>query len=398
MQIAEVELAIYPDDCDTFGQVSQSAFLRLFERARWEGLSPHLGADIFQRYGCWPTVRKTIIDFHAPVHFGDRLRFQQSLIHLGRTSLTIRQTARRGPAATLIATAEFVLVYVDREGQPVPVPPEVARAFKVEPSSEPIDRLTVNGVRLAIESRGNGPAVLFLHGFPLDRTMFRHQLDTLSGFRRIALDLRGMGQSDAPDLGYSMSTYAEDVMAVLDALGEERVVVCGLSLGGYVAFELVRRFRHRVRGLILMDTRAEADSVEGRKARDTLIGRVRELGPIAAAEAMLPRFFASTVPEETIQRVRELILRTPVAGIVGALTAMRERPDSTSILPTLVGVPTLVLVGRDDIITPPAIAQAMASVIPEARLVEIPGAGHLPSIEQPVPTTRAILKFLQGLR
>jgi pimeloyl-ACP methyl ester carboxylesterase len=207
-----------------------------------------------------------------------------------------------------------------------------------------------------------------------------------------------MGSSDAPDLGYSMATYADDVAALIDALGEERVVLCGLSMGGYVAFEFLRRFRHRVRGLVLVDTRAEADSAEGRKARDALVAKVREQGAIAAAEAMLPRFFTAAVPTDIIQTVRDMILRTPVSGIIGALVAMRDRPDSTAMLPTLVGLPTLVVVGQEDVITPPPLAHAMASAIPEARLVEVPGSGHLPCIEQPVPTTRAVLKFLQSLK
>jgi pimeloyl-ACP methyl ester carboxylesterase len=321
----------------------------------------------------------------------------QALVHHGRTSFTMRQTARRASDSALVATAEFVFVCIDREGRPVPVPEEVGEYFQARPNTEPADRLTVNGVRLAVEHRGSGPAILFVHGFPLDHTIWQHQVDTLTGYRRIAPDLRGMGQSDAPDLGYSMSTYAEDLLGLLDTLGEGEVVLCGLSLGGYIAFEFVRRWRERVRGLILVDTRAEADSTEGRKARDALIGRVREQGAIAAAEAMLPRFFTPQVSPEIIERVRTTILRTPVPGIVGALSAMRERPDSTPLLETLTGVPTLVLVGAEDMITPPTVAQSMAAAIPGARLMEIPAAGHLCCIEQPVPTTRAILKFLQSL-
>jgi pimeloyl-ACP methyl ester carboxylesterase len=340
-------------------------------------------------------VRKTVIDYLAPAFPGDVLRVHQALVHHGRTSFTMRQTARRASDGALVATAEFVFVCINREGRPVPVPEEVGEHFQARPSSEPADRLSVNGVRLAVEQRGTGPAILFVHGFPLDRTVWQHQLDSLTGYRRIAPDLRGMGQSDAPDLGYSMSTYAEDLVGILDVIGEGQVVLCGLSLGGYVAFELLRRWRERVRGLILMDTRAEADSAEGRRARDALIGRVREQGALAAAEAMLPRFFTPQVSPEIIERIRTMILRTPVSGIVGALSAMRERPDSTALLETLTGIPTLVLVGAEDMITPPPIAQAMATAIPGARLMEIPGAGHLPCVEQPVPTTRAILKFLQ---
>lgn len=397
MNLAEVEQTVYPDDCDAFGHLGHASFLRVFERARWDVMAAGPGMDVFVRQGAWPAVRKTVIDFHAPALPGDVLRIQQTWIHQGRTSFTMRQTARRAGDGTLIATAEFVFVCIDREGRPVPVPSEVGEFFQSRPSSEPSDRMTVNGVSLAVELRGSGPAVLFVHGFPLDRNIWRHQLDTLTGYRRIAPDLRGMGRSDAPDLGYSMATYAEDLVALLDALGEGPVVLCGLSLGGYVAFEFLRRWRERVRGLILVDTRAEADSAEGRRARDALIGRVREQGALAAAEAMLPRFFTPQVSADIIERVRTTILQTPVPGLVGALSAMRERPDSTPLLETLTGIPTLVLVGAEDAITPPAIAQGMAAAIPGARLMEIPGAGHLPIIEQPVPTSRAILKFLQAL-
>ena len=401
MRPNEVEQVVYPDDCDAFGHLNQAAFLRVFERARWDVLGQGPGMDVFARTGLWPAVRKTVIDYLAPAYPGDVLRVHHALVHLGHTSFTMRQTARRAADDTLIASAEFVFVCVDREGRPVPVPRDMGEFFQAPAPApgDPVDRMSVNGVQLAVERRGNGsePAVLFIHGFPLDRTIWDHQLDGLTGFHRIAPDLRGMGRSEAPDLGYSMGTYAEDLGGILDAIGVSRVVLCGISLGGYIAFEFLRRWRERVRGLILMDTRAEADSVEGRKSREALIGRIRDQGPIAAAEAMLPRFFTPQVSPDIIERIRTMILRTPVAGLVGALSAMRERPDSSSLLPTLTGIPTLVMVGAEDMITPPAVAQTMASAIPGARLMEIPGAGHLPCVEQPVPTTRAVLKFLQGL-
>lgn len=399
MRPTEVEQVVYPDDCDAFGHLNQAAFVRVFERARWDLLANGPGMDVFTRHGAWPAVRKTVIDYLAPAFAGDRLVIDHAMAHLGRTSFTMRQSARRTGDGVLIATAEFVFVCIDRDGRPIAVPRELAEHFEAGPRSQPVDRISVNGVQLAVDQRGSGtgPAVLFIHGFPLDHTVWDHQLDTLTGSHRIAPDLRGMGGSEAPDLGYSMSTYAEDLVGILDAIGEARVVVCGLSLGGYVAFELLRRWRERVRGLILMDTRPEADTAEGRRAREALIGKVREQGAIAAAEAMLPRFFTTRVSPEIIERVRTMILRTPVAGLVGALAAMRDRPDSTSLLSTLGGIPALVLVGAEDAITPPHLAQAMVAAIPGARLMEIPGAGHLPCIEQPVSTSRAILKFLQGL-
>ncbi|MFN0177545.1 MAG: alpha/beta fold hydrolase [Gemmatimonadales bacterium] len=398
MRETAIELTVSPDDCDGAGTVGFAAFVRFFERAKWEHFRVGPGQDVFERHGLVVVVRRSVVDFHLPVRPGDPLRVSAAVTHLGRTSLTMRHLARRVGDELVAATAEFVLVCVDRVGQPQPLPKELSEEYPAPAGTQPIDRVSVNGVNLAIEVEGTGPAVVFLHGFPLDRTIWRHQLETLTGYRRVAIDLRGMGQSDAPDLGYSMGTYADDVAGVLDSLGESQVVLCGLSMGGYIAFEFVRRYRARLRGLVLMGTRAEADSAEGRKARDSLVAKVRDQGTVAAAEAMLPRFFTPGVPRAIIERVRDMILRAPVAGVVGALTAMRDRPDSSPQLGELTGMPCLVVVGQEDVITPPAISRGMAKAIPDARLVEIPGAGHLPGIEQPVPTTRAILKFLQSLR
>jgi YbgC/YbaW family acyl-CoA thioester hydrolase len=263
-----IDLPVYPDECDAFGHLNQASFLTLFERARWEMLIRGPGMDVFTRAGAWPAVRKAIIDYHAAAFPGDVLRFHQALTHHGRTSFTMRQTARRLKDDALLATAEFVFVCIDRDGRPMPVPAEFGAFMRAPPERGDMQRLTVNGVSLAVEVRGEGPAVLFVHGYPFDHTIWRDQIDALDGYRRIALDLRGMGRSDAPDLGYSMGIYAADIAALLDVLGIEDVVLCGLSMGGYVIFEFLRGWRHRVRGVVLMDTRAEADGAEARRARD----------------------------------------------------------------------------------------------------------------------------------
>ena len=394
----EIDLTVYPDECDAFGHLNQASFLSLFERARWEMLARGPGMDVFTRASAWPALRKTVIDYHAAAFPGDVLRFHQALTHHGRTSFTMRQTARRVKDDTLIATAEFVFVCVDRDGRPIPVPPEFGEFMQARPASGNAQRLTVNGVSLAVEVRGEGPVVLFVHGYPLDRTIWRDQIDDLEGYRRIAPDLRGMGQSDAPDLGYGMGTYAADLAALLDALGVDDVVLCGLSMGGYVIFEFLRRWRQRVRGLMLVDTRAEADGAEVRRARDAAAAMARESGAGAIAEAMLPKMLAAGTAArepELAGRVARMMAATPVAGIVGALAAMRDRPDSTSLLPTLAGLPTLVIVGEEDVLTPPDGARRMAATIPGARLVIVPGAGHLPPVERPSETTAAMREFLR---
>jgi 3-oxoadipate enol-lactonase len=394
----EIDLTVYPDECDAFGHLNQASFLSLFERARWEMLARGPGMDVFTRAGTWPAVRKTVIDYHAAASPGDVLRFHQALTHRGRTSFTMRQTARRSTDDTLIATAEFVFVCINREGRPIPVPDEFGAFMSVRAAGDDAQRLTVNGVNLAVEVRGEGPAILFVHGYPLDRTIWRDQIDSLEGYRRIAPDLRGMGQSDAPDLGYGMGIYADDLAALLDALGINEVVLCGHSMGGYVIFEFLRRWRHRVRALILMDTRAEAESTEGRRARDAAAATARDGGAGAVGGAMLPKMLAPGSEErapELVDRVRRMMAATPVAGMIGALAAMRDRHDSTGLLPTLAHLPTLVLVGEEDAHAAPDVARRMAALIPGARLVVIPGAGHLPPVERPSETTAEIREFLR---
>jgi 3-oxoadipate enol-lactonase len=401
MALPEIDLVVYPDECDAFGHLNQASFLSLFERARWEMLLRGPGMDVFTRAAAWPALRKTVIDYRAAAFPGDVLRFQQALTHHGRTSFTMRQTARRVRDETLIASAEFVFVCIDRDGRPMPVPAEFTAFMHARrETSDNVQRLMVHGVNLAVEVRGEGPALLLVHGYPLDRTMWRAQVEGLEGYQRIAPDLRGMGQSDAPDLGYGMNIYAADLAALLDALGIDEVVLCGLSMGGYIAFEFLRHWRPRVRGLVLMDTRADADSAENRRGRDSAAATARDGGAEAIAEALMPKLLApSTLNEhpETVERVRQMIVSTPVAGIVGALAAMRDRPDSEALLPTLGDIPTLVMVGDADTATPPDRARAMAKAIPGARLSIIPGAGHLPPLEQPGEVTQQLREFLGSI-
>lgn len=401
MASAEVDLTVYHDECDAYGHLNQAAVFALFERARWEALARGPGMDLFDRHNVMAFVRKATVEYHAPAFPGDVLRFAQTLVHLGRTSFTLRQTARRLKDDTLIASAEIVLVTVSTQGGPVPVPDAIAEVMADRPLPGNLKRIAVNGVNLAVDVRGTGPAILFIHGYPFDHSIWEHQLAGLDGWTRIAPDLRGMGQSDAPDLGYSMTTYADDLLALLTTLGVERVVLCGLSMGGYIAFEILRRAPERVRGLIIVDSRAEADTAEGRRGRDADAARVREGGAAAIAEIMLPKTFATRTLEQQVplvERVRRMMVATPQAGLLGAIAALRDRPDSFPLLRTLIALPALVVVGEEDRITPPDRAQAMVDALPDGELVMIPGAGHLSPMERPEAVTGAITSFLTGLQ
>jgi pimeloyl-ACP methyl ester carboxylesterase len=241
---------------------------------------------------------------------------------------------------------------------------------------------------------------VFIHGFPFDRTMWRHQLAGLSRWKRVALDLRGAGASSAPADGYSVARYADDVVQVLDALGIDRAVVCGLSLGGYILFDLLRRHAGRIRAAVFCNTKATADSPEARRGRDEMAALAEREGVGAVAERLLPQLLApATVAAQpdVVTHVRDMIGRTPLPGLVGALRALRDRPDSTPMLGSI-EVPVLAVAGADDKIAPVDVMRAMAAAIPGAQFAVIPAAGHLAPLEQPLATSRVVADFLDAVR
>ncbi len=396
-----VDLTVYPFECDAFGHLNEASFLALFERARWDALAKGPGMDLFKRNQVWPAVRKVTVEYRAGAFPGDVLSIETVVTDRGTTSFTMQHVAKRASDGALVAEATLVFVCIDRAGRPTPIPDEVARVLGGPRGTarDPL-RVSAGGADLAVEVRGEGAPILFIHGFPFDRTVWRHQLAGLSRWKRIAPDLRGAGASSAPADGYSVARYADDIVQVLDALGLERAVVCGLSLGGYVLFELLRRHPGRVRAAVFCSSKAAADSAEARRGRDEMAALAEREGSRAVAERLLPQLLAAATfaaQPDVVAHVREMIERTPVPGLVGALRALRDRPDSTSMLGAI-GVPSLVVAGQDDKIAPADGLRAMAEAIPSARFAVIPAAGHLAPLEQPLATSRALADFLDGLR
>jgi pimeloyl-ACP methyl ester carboxylesterase len=256
----------------------------------------------------------------------------------------------------------------------------------------------INGIRLAYEEygRGNPLALLLIHGFPLDGRMWRGQIAALSEVAHVIVpDLRGHGRSEVPPGPYTMEQHADDMAALLDHVGVERAVIGGLSMGGYVVFAFWRRYRTRVRGLTLLDTRAEPDSEDARANRDASMRKVQADGAAAFAEDMLPRVLAPTSLADPgiADEARRIMAGQSVGGIVGALGGLRDRSDSRPLLPEI-GVPVLVVGGAEDTLTPPADMETMAAAMPDAQVVIIPRAGHLSPLEQPAAVSEALIHFL----
>lgn len=248
---------------------------------------------------------------------------------------------------------------------------------------------------------GRGLPVVFLHGFPHDRTLWSHQRIALaSRLRCIVPDLRGFGESEGT--AHDMDTFADDVVGVLDRLDIEEAAVCGLSMGGYITMAMWRRHPERIRAIVLCDTRAAADSDEQRAARNAAIAKVRAEGAAAIARDQLEKMVGKDTHAhrpDVVDTMRAMMSRQSVAGMTGALQALRDRPDSRQTVASMT-VPTLVIVGEDDVITPPAEAHAMMSLLPaeaNARLEIIEGAGHVSCIERPAAVTHALADFLAAL-
>lgn len=243
---------------------------------------------------------------------------------------------------------------------------------------------------------------VLLHAFPLSAAMWEPQLQHVpDGWRFIAPDLRGFGgSSDSdPNDGESMDEYASDVIALLAELGINRAVIGGLSMGGYATFAILRRDPHLAEALVLADTRVGADSPEGRANRRGMIALVDREGPSGVAREMIPKLLGKTTRDTNPQVepvVRHLINRQSPLAIRGGILRMMQRPDSTPLLSTTT-VPTLVIVGAEDEITPPAESQRIADAIPGATLVVIPDAGHLSSLECPDKFNEALATFLTRL-
>jgi len=263
--------------------------------------------------------------------------------------------------------------------------------------------IRVGDTRLAVHTAGSGTPLLLLHAFPLDHSMWTGQEPLAGQVRLIAPDLRGFGASGG-SLPASIEQLADDAVALLDSLHvAEPAVVCGISMGGYVAQHVAVRHPDRVAALVLVDTKLEADTPEARTGRAELADKVAKLGLGILADAMIPRLLAgrsASRPAADRDRIEALLRRSilgqSTATVQASLAALAARPDMREAMGR-VRTPVLLVTGAEDAITPPACAEAAAALIDDARLLILPAAGHLVPLEQPEAFNAAVLEFLREL-
>jgi len=259
----------------------------------------------------------------------------------------------------------------------------------------------VHDVELAYIDAGEGPVVLLLHGFPFDKSMWNEQIEALTtgGFRAVLPDLRELGETKAAGEISTMDDMARDAAALLDQLQIDEAVVCGLSMGGYVAFEFAHLFPSRVRGLVLAGTRAPADNEQERAGREQQAQTMLRAGMVPISIATLPKLLAERTRAEkpdVVKRVRAMITRADPKGSSAAQRGMAARRDYTEDLSNI-NAPTLIIVGREDPIRPVSDAEFMHERISDSQLEIIEDAAHMTNMEQPENFNRVLLDFLNKL-
>ena len=260
--------------------------------------------------------------------------------------------------------------------------------------------INTNGIGIDYRDSGSGVPVIFIHAFPLNQTMWDEQLAALqSDCRVITMDLRGFGNSDAPQGPCLMDQMAADVRGVMSGLNIERAVLVGLSMGGYVSLSFYRDYPESVLGLVLADTRATADTPEARERRLKSAAKAEAEGSSAIADDMIPLLLGSTTLKSRpgiVARVRAMIEANSPIGIACAQRGMSERRDSTYMLSSM-DLPVLIIAGSEDQLTPVAEAEGLRNNIPGARLRVIESAGHLSNIESPDEFNTVLGEFLTQL-
>lgn len=257
--------------------------------------------------------------------------------------------------------------------------------------------MKVNNLSVYLHGDEKNQPVVFVHGFPFDHTMWKEQIDVLKeNYYCISYDVRGLGKSTVRDGQFTMEMYVDDLFNIIDKLKLKKPYLCGLSMGGYIILRAVERDQEKFKGLILCDTRSDADDDEGRLKRANAIKAINNYGVEKFVEGFVSGLFAEDTKELNNDLYNSIIKRckkSTAIGVKGATIAIMSRTDTTNSL-SRISIPVLVLCGSYDKLTPPPIMRSMAEKIKGAEFAVIPRAGHLAPLENPDCVNDMIVKFL----
>ena len=257
---------------------------------------------------------------------------------------------------------------------------------------------SVNGLKVYTKGNKNNKTILFIHGFPYDHSMWDNQVESLKeNYYCVTYDIRGLGKSYIGDGQYTMEAFVLDLYSVIDGLHIDNPIICGLSMGGYIALRAVEKESAKFSGLILCDTRSEADNNEGKIIRSAAIDKINVEGVESFVNDFVPKCFHKKTPEkmtEMYSRILGITRHQNSVGVKGSLFAMLSRRDTTQSL-SKIKIPTLVLVGRKDALTPPEVMQDLAKKIKKSKFFIVPKAGHMSPLENPEFVNEKISNFLE---
>lgn len=254
------------------------------------------------------------------------------------------------------------------------------------------------GLKVFTRGNKNNKTIIFVHGFPYDHTMWDYQVEVLKeNYYCVTYDIRGLGQSYIGDGQYTIKAFVWDLFSVMDGLHIENPILCGLSMGGYIALRAVEKEQERFSGLILCDTRSESDNNDGKIVRSNAIDKINVEGVESFVNDFVPKCFHDKTPKrqtEMYENVLSVTKKQNSIGVKGALLAMLSRRDTTSTLKTF-NIPSLVLVGKKDTLTPPDVMKEMAKKIKKSKYYVVPKAGHMAPLENPEFVNEKIIKFIE---
>ncbi|TAH44321.1 MAG: alpha/beta hydrolase [Bacteroidetes bacterium] len=262
--------------------------------------------------------------------------------------------------------------------------------------------MSINGIQLCYDDYGSSEtAVIFIHGFPFNKSTWDAQTSFLSQtYRVLAYDIRGFGKSDPGEEKFSINLFADDLIAFMDELGIEKAIICGLSMGGYILLNALKRYPERFNAAILCDTQCVADTNEGKEKRLKTIAQIEDGGVKEFTEGFLKAIFheeSINTKSALVNRIRNTILSAKTSSLTQTLLALAERSETCSSLEQI-QIPTLILCGEQDVVTKPEQSEYLNKKIKNSIFQLIPRAGHMSNLEQADVFTRHILLFINNLK